>query len=210
MKRPEYPAAGFMEILRSPGSAATLSGPPAGSDLTRPEESKAGGRPLIVGARVAAGLAELFLKNPELFLDVAEEERAVLLAPQALGQIASRGEPAALDALLEMTADEPGDGALRRAASGARHPDAFRHDLLKMALRGLAYAGQPVAESRLLVSGAGKIDRNRAYADVGSREDPLPGLRLRMSESDRRGPRCLKIPRLSSDMQAGWLVLLPA
>jgi hypothetical protein len=91
-------------------------------------------------------------------LDAAEEERALLLAPQALGQIASRGEPMALDALLEMTADGGRGGVLRRTASRARQPDAIQHDLLKMALRGLAYAGTPVAESRLLDIARGRIE----------------------------------------------------
>ena len=66
---------------------------------------------------------------PPAALTLPEEDRALLLAPQALGQIARRGEPRALEALLEMTENganggAPRGGGVARAATGldARRP----------------------------------------------------------------------------------------
>jgi hypothetical protein len=109
-----------------------------------------------------------YLDRPPAPFDLPEEERALLLAPQALGQIASRGEPAALAALLDMTSDGRQGGILRRAASGASRPDLLQRDLLQMALRGLAYAGTPEAEARLLDIARGRVEPDRRQRSMAS------------------------------------------
>ncbi len=90
-----------------------------------------------------------FLKAPPADLDRPEEDRALLLAPQALGQLAGRGDRAALESLLDMTANGSGGGILLQAASGGRNPQALRDDLVEMALRGLAYSGEVEARERI-------------------------------------------------------------
>jgi hypothetical protein len=102
------------------------------------------------------GLLRL-LQSPPAPLSVPEEDRALLLAPQALGQIAGRGEPAALGALLAMTAGGSNGGVLAGAASRAASPAALRDDLLAMAMRGLAYSGAPAARRRLDDVAAGRV-----------------------------------------------------
>ena len=72
-----------------------------------------------------------FLEAPPRSAAIPEEDRALLLVPVALGQIAANGYPQAMDALLRMTAADGGD------------------DLFDMALRGLAHAGGPFARRRL-------------------------------------------------------------
>jgi len=94
------------------------------------------------------------LERPPAALDVPEEDRAFLLVPQALGKIASRGDRRALDALVRMTEPGANDSLLARAASHGRDPDRLRADLRDAALRGLAYAGVPVAHKRLMQLGA--------------------------------------------------------
>ena len=108
------------------------------------------------------------LASPPAPLASPDEERALLLAPQSLGQIASRGEPLALDALLEMTADRARGGILRKTASYSRDPIAFRDSLLHMALRGLAYSGRPEAESRLLRVARGRVKPARGGRSLTS------------------------------------------
>ncbi len=89
------------------------------------------------------------LASPPAPVAIPEEDRALLLAPQALGRIASRGDPAALEALMEMT--EPGGdgGPLARAAALSADPVALRTDLIEMALHGLALSGAGNARTRL-------------------------------------------------------------
>jgi hypothetical protein len=98
-----------------------------------------------------------FLSDPPGDPRIPEEERALLLAPQALGRIAARGDAAALEALLEMT-DHGSEGTarLRRAAGRAPDPAAMRADLIEMAFRGLAFSGAPRARARLHDLAAGR------------------------------------------------------
>ena len=98
-----------------------------------------------------------FLESPPAPLTIPEEERALLLAPQALGQIARRRDPAAADLLLEMTEDGSNGAVLTKAAARASDPAAMRDDLLQMALRGLGYSGDPRARARLEAVAAGRV-----------------------------------------------------
>ena len=98
------------------------------------------------------------LQAPPAPPEIPEEDRALLLAPQSLGQIASRGSDVALQTLLEMTAHGARGGVLSRAANHGQDPHALREDLLAMALRGLAYAGAKASEARLLEIARGRIE----------------------------------------------------
>ncbi len=100
------------------------------------------------GPRATQALLAL-LRDPPAPVTIPEEDRALLLAPQALGHIASRGHSAALQALLAMTADGAGGEVLARAAAKAPGPEALRDDLLEMALRGLAFSRQADARARI-------------------------------------------------------------
>src|SRR5206468_11612722 len=70
------------------------------------------------------------LRTPPASAAIPEEERALLLAPQALGRMAGRGDRGALGALLAMTAHHSQGGLLRRTAAAAPSPASFRDDLL--------------------------------------------------------------------------------
>ncbi len=98
-----------------------------------------------------------FLASPPAGATAPEEDRALLLAPQALGYIAGRGDRAALAALLDLADD--GRGA-EGAAAASPHPDMLT-DLRAMALRGLAFAGDAAARAALERSAtAGSRDAN--------------------------------------------------
>lgn len=88
---------------------------------------------------------------------VPEEERALLLAPLALGHLAHAGAPGAEHALLEMTAAASEGGVLRRAALSAGTSPAFRDDLIEQALRGLGLAGSDAARRRLVEIRDGRV-----------------------------------------------------
>lgn len=98
-----------------------------------------------------------FLRRPPASPRVPEEDRALLLAPQALGRIAARGHGRALDALLAMTADGGQGGVLAAAASRSDDPARLRDDLLEMALRGLGFSGAGEAAARLDDIAAGRV-----------------------------------------------------
>lgn len=102
-----------------------------------------------LGADDAEQAISAFLRNPPGPLAVAEEDRALLLGPQAIGQIAGRGSARALGALMAMTAHGAKGGILAAGAARAADPASLRDDLLEMALRGLAYSGAAAARSRL-------------------------------------------------------------
>lgn len=103
----------------------------------------------VGGADARAALLDL-LDDPPADVSIPEEDRALLLAPQALGRIASRGDAGAVAALLAMTATDATAGPIDRAAAKGRDPRRLRLDLLEQALRGLAYSGDPDARVRLL------------------------------------------------------------
>jgi HEAT repeat protein len=98
-----------------------------------------------------------FLESPPASLTLPQEDRALLLAPQALGQIARRRDPAAADILLDITEHGSNGGVLALAASRAPNPAAMRDDLLEMALRGLGQSGDARARGRLQAVAAGQI-----------------------------------------------------
>ena len=97
------------------------------------------------------------LASPPASVTVPEEDRALLLLPQALGHIAARGEPRALEALLEMTAAGSNGGVLASAASRSPRPASLRDDLLEMSLRGLAFARDARASERLRSIASGEV-----------------------------------------------------
>jgi len=78
-----------------------------------------------------------------------DEDRALLLIPQALGRIASRDGETALAALLAMTAPGSDGGRLALAVERGAFPAAMRNDLIEESLRGLALSGRPAATERL-------------------------------------------------------------
>jgi len=102
-----------------------------------------------LGGDTAVQALEAYLQNPPAPVTIPEEDRSLLLAPQALGQIAARGHRRALDVLLEMTAPGSQGGILAAAAARGPNPESLRDDLLEMALRGLAYSHDAPARARL-------------------------------------------------------------
>ncbi|HJQ85531.1 MAG TPA: DUF4215 domain-containing protein [Candidatus Binatia bacterium] len=89
------------------------------------------------GAEAAAGLVAFLSQRVDK--TIPEEDRAALLAPQALGLIAARNEPTALSALLDMTA----------ADAGRRYRALSRRDRLRAALLGLARSRRTEARARM-------------------------------------------------------------
>jgi hypothetical protein len=87
------------------------------------------------GPEATRALTEL-IEAPPAGLSDPDEDRAWLLAPQALGKIASRGDDGALRYLLRMTSES--------APAGRWHPD-----LLHSAVLGLGWADRESARDRL-------------------------------------------------------------
>lgn len=129
-----------------------------------------------------------FLADPPAGAASPVEDRALLLAPQALGYVAGRGDPAALAALLDMA--ETGAGA--HGAAAASPQASMLTDLRAMAMRGLALSGDAAARAvleRRATSGPGGADGEalgRAAAQslslldrgadaAGDATDPLAG-----------------------------------
>ena len=145
------------------------------------------------GVETTDGLLR-FLAAPPASITVPEEDRALLLSPQSLGHIASRGEPRALEALLRMTAGGAGGGALGSVAARAARPAAMRDDLLEQALLGLRYARNPRATARLRAIESGAVrpavrgrDLRAAARDALAWLDSLDG--RAPSAADRDGRR---------------------
>jgi len=147
-------------------------------------------------------LLALLAKAPASLLDPAED-RAQLLAPQALGHIARRGDPRALEALLMVTSSPAAALRMLGAAAKAPHPAAYRADLIEMAFRGLAFTGSEEGRERLR-----KIAEGRIRLEVGGRDlsalaaaavrlfderldpsSPEPGFPFD-PRTDRQTPRC--------------------
>jgi hypothetical protein len=98
-----------------------------------------------------------------------EDERALLLTPQALGHIARRGGGRALATLLEATSGGAGGDVFSQAAAGRVDPSGSLASWREMALRGLALSGRPEAWSRLtdVATGLVRIPGNgRDLAEV--------------------------------------------
>ena len=123
-------------------------------------------------ARDTAALLR-FLGAPPAALDRPEEDRALLLAPQALGQLAARGDRVALESLLDMTANGSRGGVLLQAASGGGNQQALRDDLVEMALRGLAYSGAVEARERIQWVAKGHVRPVRTRSMVRPAEQAL-------------------------------------
>ena len=99
-----------------------------------------------------------FLQSPPAIVEIPEEQRALLLTPQALGHIAANGDRTALDLLLKITDPTSGNDLLRGAAFQAADPYRLHTDLFRMALRGLAYTGAGEADLRLLGIARGELN----------------------------------------------------
>lgn len=97
------------------------------------------------------------LADPPASLALANEDRAILLVPQALGQIARTSHRGALAELMTMTAHGGSGGVLAAASARSPRPAQMRDDLLEAAMRGLAFAGGADAHSRLRELAAGRI-----------------------------------------------------
>jgi Dockerin type I domain len=88
----------------------------------------------------------------------AEDERARLLLPHALGRIASRGDAGALDALLSITAQ---DAAARRPGMPA--------ELRAAAIAALALTGQAAARDRLSAIAGGRVVPDPKHPELSAR-----------------------------------------
>lgn len=108
------------------------------------------------GDESARALRDL-LRSPPRAPQNAVEDRALLLTPQALGQIAGRGNAGALRTLLRSTRDGGNGGVLGGTAQSAANPSAYRDDLLESAIRGLAYAGGDASKRRLQKLSKGRV-----------------------------------------------------
>ena len=86
-----------------------------------------------------------------------EEVRARLLAPEALGRIAGRGDPLALDRLMAMTADH--------AAAAAGSDPA----IAEAAIRALATTGRAAARARLEAIAEGRVVPDERHPELSAR-----------------------------------------
>ncbi len=133
----------------------------------------------FLGAEDSAGALLAHLDSPPQ-ATVPEEERSLLLAPRALGHLASLGAAGAEDALLGMTAAESEGGVLERAAARAGGGSSLRDDLLEQALWGLAFSGTAEAAARLAAIRDGEVRPASAGRDLG--EAAAAALRLLAGE----------------------------
>jgi hypothetical protein len=90
-----------------------------------------------------------YIDSPTAVPETPEEDRALLLAPQALGRIARRGDPAALALLLEMSDPVRPGGSLDGAVTRGSYGRSMQLDLAEAALRGLGLSGHADASARL-------------------------------------------------------------
>jgi hypothetical protein len=124
------------------------------------------------------GLLKL-LRFPPTVDGAPAEDRALLLAPQALGAIGARGHGRAVDALLSMTSHGGGGGILAETARLCGGPRSMREDLVEMALYGLAYAGTPESHRRLVEIRDRQVRPLEGAADLA----PLASSALAMMEA---------------------------
>ena len=111
----------------------------------------------FLGGDESVDALQAMLRQPPRPPEDPVEDRALLLVPQALGQISGRGHRAALRVLLRSTRHGGNGGVLAAAAASARDPERYRDDLLEGALRGLAYAGSGPAHRRLEAVAGGSV-----------------------------------------------------
>ena len=107
------------------------------------------------------------MQDPPAGFTIPEEDRALLLAPQALGRIAGRGGEAAASVLLEMTGPDRPESMLRTASRNGAYPRSMVRDLVESALRGLAYSETDAARRQL------------EAVRSGAQASPLDGVDLR-------------------------------
>ena len=86
-----------------------------------------------------------------------EEERARLLVPQALGRIAGRGDPAAFERLMAMTADHA-------AAAAGTDPA-----IVEAAIRALALTGRAAARARVVAIAEGRVVPDARHPELTDR-----------------------------------------
>lgn len=137
------------------------------------------------------GLVRL-MQDPPASYTVPEEDRALLLAPQALGRIASRGGEAAAGHLMEMTGPDRPDSLLRKASSNGAYPESMVKDLKESALRGLAYVGTGAARQRLQDVRSGSLGSPLDGADLRGKAEQVLGMM-------DGGPATLNGPALDND-----------
>jgi hypothetical protein len=126
-----------------------------------------------------------FLREPPTQGLNAEQDRALLLAPEALGHLAARGDRAALEALLDMTAPGARGATLVAAARASNAPAETHRDLLASALRGLARSGSPVALDRLDDLAAGDLGPVNAHGPLVRESEAALLLRDRLDGVSR-------------------------
>ncbi len=145
-------------------------------------------------------LAE-YLETPLVGVDSPEDERALLLVPQALGLAAARGEVAALDLLMDATAHHSGGELFARAAGFTRFPDQTVSDLVAMSLVGLANSGADVARTRLDDIAAGRVVpiAGRPVAEADASRAQLRFRQLRETRT-KRGVAALVDGELDDDV----------
>ncbi|ANM30776.1 hypothetical protein ABI59_16120 [Acidobacteria bacterium Mor1] len=90
------------------------------------------------------------LAEPRGPWSVPEEERAMIMAPWALGNAARLGNERAERALLDLTDPELGPGQMRGAVLQSSDPRRATQVLFDAALSGLAYAGSDLARDTLI------------------------------------------------------------
>ncbi|HKY31747.1 MAG TPA: thrombospondin type 3 repeat-containing protein [Candidatus Polarisedimenticolia bacterium] len=152
----------------------------------------------FLGGTDAAVRLKAMLSDPLGDLSAPEEERALLLAPQALGRIAARGDRIALEMLLEATADGSDGGFLRRAGSRFADAEGMTADLLEAAIRGLAYSRAPRARARLERIAAGR-------GSPSARDFRRPALQSLALFDELGAPRGAAAPLSGGPMVSGAL-----
>jgi len=101
----------------------------------------------------------------------------MLLAPMALGMLASRGVSGALDRLLEISSDDA--GTLEKASGGWGGAPSYHDDMLEATLRGLALSGSAAAADRLADIAFGRLVPAGATRDLSKAAmDGLDELRV--------------------------------
>ena len=132
------------------------------------------------GDETADGLVA-FLRNPPRPAPIPEEDRALLLAPRMLGQVAARGSARALEVLLEITADGSGGGIASAASRVSSRPAWMCGDLIEQALFGLAIAGDRAARERLEDVAAGHVKPAKTGRDQRGAAGQALGQRSELS-----------------------------
>ena len=147
-------------------------------------------------AETTPKLVEL-LEAPPADVTRPEEDRALLVAPHALGQIAERGDDEALTALLRITGRRGSKRLLARARRNADQTrQALRDDLVEMAIMGLAASKRPEARERLRAFASGEREVRLNGRDIKRRAavalDRLEGLKPRALNPGRNNGASLQ------------------